>query len=462
MVRIIFQFNNLVLLTNDTGPFGSFLIRGNPLENAKNNPFGFCDAILSLLACDNTQVQSVILNVVSSILTVAEALKTTEENEKKYPLGCNFFFEYMLKCLCEACFTQAWNLRKGLYQCILLVCNTLGRNWIRQYELEMIHTALFVVNSSPKEIVSAVEDGFKFFFYVVGFMYGYNCKARKEMLDCCKDVWKDGLVIPMYKLGNVTKEPGPCVDGCCKDTEQNMDLITPSTSVIQMFVGELTSSKFIVRLVARLSLQQIAHYNIIDTTSDTGKTPMEMIVGNHITYIKRHLFSRSLRILPLPVQIGIIETLSFLVDKAPSLIPLSDSSMLAFLSELLKMSSIADGEMVDKNGDNVIVIDKNGHASGGSLSYAAQQQKIGRKTHASSTFLMKDMELSLFGNNVQVHIPGELSQGIQLRVAALLLMRGIIRRNRETFFDAQSSTQIGNIRPHGMFLYLISKSLLTI
>ena len=432
------------------GPFGSFQIRGGPLNGTqKNNPLEFCDAIVSLLARDDVEVQSVILKVVSSILATAETLKIDDSsNGTKYPLGCSIFFEYFLRCLCEACFTQAWNLRKGLYKCILLLCTTFGRSWTRQYELEMIHAALFVVNSSPKEIVCAIEDGLKFFFQLFGFIYGYNCKAKGEMSECCKNIWRDGLVIPTYELGNlISGSPMPlpsCTEGCCKDSNQNLDLFKPSTPVIQMLVGELTSSKFIVRLAARLSLQKIAHYGV--DASEMTAAPMETIMRDHITFIKRHLFSRSLRILPIPVQIGIIETLSFFVDKAPALIPLSDSSMLAFLSELLKMSSIADGEMVDKNGDNVIVIDKNGNASGGSISnsYAGQQKVGSNAAHASSTFLIgKDMELSLFGGSIFVVIPAELPQGIQLRVASLLLMRGIIRKNRDTFFDANSSTQIG-------------------
>lgn len=75
--------------------------------------------------------------------------------------------------------------------------------------------------------------------------------------------------------------------------------------------------------------------------------------------IRRTVFSRSLRLLSLPQQVSVVEGLAVIVKSIPGLIPLSDQHLLAFLSELLKMLSVADGEMVDKNFKTTIV-DKNG------------------------------------------------------------------------------------------------------
>lgn len=60
-----------------------------------------------------------------------------------------------------------------------------------------------------------------------------------------------------------------------------------------------------------------------------------------MTLIRRLIFSRSLRVLPLQEKIGSIEALAVLIDRIPELISITDQHLLAFLSELLKMASIA-------------------------------------------------------------------------------------------------------------------------
>ena len=61
----------------------------------------------------------------------------------------------------------------------------------------------------------------------------------------------------------------------------------------------------------------------------------------HIALIRRVTFSRSLRMLPLQEKIGSIEALAVIIDSVPELISVTDQHLLAFLSELLKMASIA-------------------------------------------------------------------------------------------------------------------------
>ena len=70
----------------------------------------------------------------------------------------------------------------------------------------------------------------------------------------------------------------------------------------------------------------------------------------HLTQVKRSLFSRSLRILPLPDQVGVVEGLTFLVSCAKDVFPISDQNLLASVSELLKMLSLADGALTGDAG----------------------------------------------------------------------------------------------------------------
>ena len=57
-------------------------------------------------------------------------------------------------------------------------------------------------------------------------------------------------------------------------------------------------------------------------------------------------------------------------------------------------------------------------------------------------------------------MPEELPTGIQLRVSSILLLHSVIRAHPGPFFEAESSTPIGNIRPHIislLFRSLVSK-----
>jgi transformation/transcription domain-associated protein len=149
-----------------------------------------------------------------------------------------------------------------------------------------------------------------------------------------------------------------------------------------------------------------------------------------------------LRLLPLPEQVGAVEALSVVIFQVPEVIPLTDQHLLAFLSELLKMSSVADGEMSDPNLVG-FVVDKNGFA-------VSVQQKPGSdkdsKTngclqHASSLFLRQGCIVTTSG--AKVLLAEELPCGVQLRVSSICLLRSVIRGHPDAFFDAETSTPIG-------------------
>ena len=142
-----------------------------------------------------------------------------------------------------------------------------------------------------------------------------------------------------------------------------------------------------------------------------------------------------------------MEALSVLVDQVPDLIQLEDQHLLAFLSELLKMASVADGEMTDTNLIGSVV-DRNGYvlpAQGHPITNN-DMQEVEPTLRPSSLFLRRDCVLVT--NSIKLLVGEELPCGIQLRVSSIQLFRSIIRGHPDTFFDAESSTPVGNIRPH--------------
>jgi hypothetical protein len=49
--------------------------------------------------------------------------------------------------------------------------------------------------------------------------------------------------------------------------------------------------------------------------------------------------------MPLPQQVGAVEALAVIINEFPGFLSIKDQHFLSFLSELLKMCSVSDGEV---------------------------------------------------------------------------------------------------------------------
>ena len=191
-----------------------------------------------------------------------------------------------------------------------------------------------------------------------------------------------------------------------------------------------------IRFAVRHGLKQFYIRDAPDATKE-----MESLLSKYSSAMKRLLFSRTLRSLPLQDQVGIIDALAYVVSYTPSLFPISDNHLLAFLSELLKMMSVADGEMSSDMILNGIIVDKDGYTP--SPKSNSTISKSSSLSHAGAVFLRHDciLEDSLFCG--KVFVPAELPAGVQLRVSAIVLFRAVIKHNPDFFFDSPSSTHMG-------------------
>lgn len=173
------------------------------------------------------------------------------------------------------------------------------------------------------------------------------------------------------------------------------------------------------------------------------KEVYQKIFASQISMIRRVIFSRSLRLLPLAEQVGAVEALAFIVKEAQGVLPLSDQHLLAFLSELLKMSSVADGEMTDAS-LVFYVVDKNGNALAGKKPNSSSSLRSEKcPSHASAIFFRRECVLETEKN--RFIIPEELPHGVQLRVSSITLLHSVILGHPNAFFDAEVSTPIGKL-----------------
>ena len=194
-------------------------------------------------------------------------------------------------------------------------------------------------------------------------------------------------------------------------------------------------------LPRRVSARFLLKHFVIAAASDDES---EKTFTNQLSSIRRIIFSRSLRLLPLAEQIGAVEALAFILKETKNVLSLSDqnSGFLAFLSELLKLLSVADGEMSD-SGLVGYVVDKNGNATTNAGKYGQRgaTATVGYPSHSSALLFRRECVLDIKGTKFVV--PEELPHGVQLRVSSISLLHSVICSYPDPFFDAEVSTPIG-------------------
>ena len=211
-------------------------------------------------------------------------------------------------------------------------------------------------------------------------------------------------------------------------------LLLLSTTMMLLF------ALFLFFFVSRSSHRFAARFALKNHVFE-NEAKSEQILRAHLQTIKRVVFTRSLRLLPLPAQTAVVEALAVIISAGPKVLPLDDQHVLAFLSEFLKLSSIADGEMIDANMSG-FVVNKDGFAANTPQTTALATRTSPSLAHMTSVFLRRECILCL-SDKVCILVPEELPQGIQLRVSALRLFNTVIRRHADPFFDADQKTPIG-------------------
>ena len=415
-------------------PFGYFGQIG-PLRHMMN-PLTVNKSLAKFLSQPSIRTKEVGLDLLKHLLSlpakiISKDSDPSQEKERSFSdlgRGSMIFFENLLNAMCEECLSSEWNRRIGLYDGISIMIETLGKSWSQKYELEIMNVALFAVKSAPREIPVASAKSFQFFIRACSGIYG----SPKILEEGHGPFFFDMLSIPGGKDGVANKR-----ENTADPPKEGISVQSPCEDVLQILLTEMASTKQIVRIASRYLLK---HY-VIDCFP---REKSRELFRKHLSLIRRVLFSRSLRLLPLPEQVGAVEALTVVVDQIPEIFPLDDQHLLAFLSELLKMSSVADGDMTDSNlGGSVI--DKNGYAVSADKASPSKESKVSETSKPSSAlFLRRDCIITI--PEGKVVIPEELPCGIQLRVSSISLLRSVIRGHPDPFFDAETLTPIGKLR----------------
>lgn len=202
------------------------------------------------------------------------------------------------------------------------------------------------------------------------------------------------------------------------------------------------------RLAARHFLKLIyGGIGSVDTDS------LSKLLAKHDKETKRLLFSKSLRNLPLSEQIAAIEAFTFIAKEDSKLLPLSENLVLVFFSELLKMMSVADGEMTSESISNAVIINKDGYSpKSESRQSGCTVDPHSSLSHASGIFMREEYELSVCGLG-RIVLPTGLPIGVQFRVSSLILFHIVLKAHSDAFFEADPSSSIGEFHFLVAFLF---------
>jgi hypothetical protein len=170
----------------------------------------------------------------------------------------------------------------------------------------------------------------------------------------------------------------------------------------------------------------------------TPEAKTDALVEANMPLIRRILFSRALRLLPLQAQAGIVEGLACITKLFPKTFSLKNEHVMSFLSELLKMASVADGEMTDQGLEDSVV-DKNGFAFCGKTT---GRESRSRSQHASGAFLRRMCVVNITAA-ARLVCPEELPTGVQMRVSGICLLHNVIKTYTTVFFDSEPSSPVG-------------------
>ena len=232
-------------------PFGYFDQAGRLRDCI--SPFAFNEALVHYLAdpCSSVAQNGVailkyVLDLPSMFGLQIESNEYLVEKSEAVEMKSLYrwsliFFENMLRSLCEKCVSIEWNRRDRIYAAICIMIETLGRRWSRKYEIEIVHTFLFALKSSPGEVPAAEISAFEFFARASSGLYG------RPLFSAC--MGEDPFVWDILSVTDEEGQQGGEEQKVQKADNDSVDqgIAPPCKDVLQLLIVEMASANQITR-----------------------------------------------------------------------------------------------------------------------------------------------------------------------------------------------------------------------
>ncbi len=158
-------------------PFGMYSFNGPLLQSMIISPFQLNEALVDVLCNADKKLQNIVLEMFIYMRKLSDRLDTitghqsTQNNND--PWQCTqILFENLLLNLCQAILSNEWNLRIGAYDGICKIILLMGSKWASQFEVDILHVALFSMKDAPREISRAEKESILFYLRVTWLLYG--------------------------------------------------------------------------------------------------------------------------------------------------------------------------------------------------------------------------------------------------------------------------------------------------
>jgi transformation/transcription domain-associated protein len=233
--------------------FGCFRLSGQ-LDCGNIDPFVFNEALADAFTDSGANsshftAMGVMHHVVELFHRVKGSTEATLDEDKDEPKDAEMkgknalhfpdttnwgdvFFENLLSKLCHNCFSQPWNHRSGVMSGLFNLIVKMGLRWSHQYEVEIIHTAMFVVKDTPDGIAHASKASVGFFLQVSWFFFG-GPSSWKESSTVIHDVMSP-TATDIASIVNVDNETPP-------------PPISVKPASLTLILSEIASTKPLVR-----------------------------------------------------------------------------------------------------------------------------------------------------------------------------------------------------------------------
>ncbi len=170
-------------------PFGCFSFVGQ--LKTRQYCLVLNETIPEVLKSRNDEEVKLALEIMRKIVNCSKAFdeevsnNSNETAKAKSPshLSCSeIFVENMLYHLCHTCLASEWQERGGIFDGIIYLMQLMGKEWSIQYEVELIHVAIFCIKDQPQEVANAEKEALLFFFQVISSLYislsNHECHQR--------------------------------------------------------------------------------------------------------------------------------------------------------------------------------------------------------------------------------------------------------------------------------------------
>lgn len=263
---------------------------------------GFVDAIVEVMSCDINELRNLAQSSLEIFYNTSVSFLSESDVVEDMPIFRAFASKFS-----ASCYQPEWFRKNGGCSGIALLSGkiSLSANWLLEYELEFVRALLYVLKDTSSEMTSGnVDDATKTLYHIL-------------------------------RICNTAPSPTTAASESAILAPQQ-DRTSKFNSLIALLISELSSSNSFVRETIQESFSILASLTNVEVTELLSPVRDRLLTP---------IFAKPLRALPIPMQIGHIDAITYCLSLRPSLLSFSDE-LLRLLHESLALADADDQALI--------------------------------------------------------------------------------------------------------------------